>query len=693
MDARSVLSRIPLLRILLPFALGIMVQRLWHTWWAPVIVIAEAIVLYCWLSLRSRTPNRRLQLRPYFIIPLALIALSLGWLAAVIHCPPHLTASQRADRILTGHVTSVDYTDFSMRMVVQVLDTDLPKCRVLVSTRGCDYTMRAGDLITWRSDLVEVGTMGNPGEMDYARYLLDSKGVRYQQHLPASQIRKTGHLPTLATRLANVRRNIQLMVLNSRLSNGAQQFVVALLLGDSGLVDKATRQEFSTAGVAHVLALSGLHVGFIALIIWWLLFPLDYMRMKKARLAITLAAIIGFALFTGLTPSVVRATVMIGFVFAALIFYRRSDPLNALAMAALVILLFSPSALYSVGFQLSFLTVAAILLFASLPKRLESRHRWVNRLTSTALTSLVAMGATIALTAHYFHTVSFLTVLCNLLILPVLPVFMVLGALFLLVTAAGMHWQLLDCLLDTLYRYIHWVASAVTAIPFSHASGVYVSTFGVIGYFIIVSLLVLWLYRRNYRYLLVSLFAIVVLLAHSLWIDAHIPRQGLVVFNSFTSTPVLYYSQGKGYVWTPDEEYTDSASFARYHAGFLACYNIHELEFIPNDTIVRLDGALFKPPYAHLMGHRFVAVGSGRWKHVHVNRQIAVDGIIVTKRYHGSAAKLQELYRCDSLIISGAMYNTALSPLLHECDSLSIATHPLAMQGAYSLPKNRIPPK
>ena len=688
MGARSVLSRIPVLRVLVPFALGIMVQRLWHNWWAPVMVIAVAIAVYFLLNLRSRTPSRRLHLRHYYIVPLAMIALSLGWLAAVIHCPPHLTAGQRTDRLMTGRVIGLDYTDFSMRLTVQVMDSDLPQCRVLVSTRGCDYTMRTGDLITWQSDLVEVGTMGNPGEMDYARYLLDSKSIRNQQHLPVGQIRKTGHSPTLVTRLANVRRELQRMVLNSRLSTGAQRFVVALLLGDSSLIDKATRQEFSAAGVAHVLALSGLHVGFIALIIWWLLFPLDYMRMKKARLMITLMAIAGFALFTGLSSSVVRATVMIGFVFASLIFYRRSVSLNALAMAALVILLFTPSALYSVGFQLSFLTVAAVLLFAGLPKQLESRHKWVNRLTSTALTSLVAMGATIALTAHYFHTVSFLSVLSNLLILPVLPVFMVLGALFLLVTAAGLHWQLLDWLLDNIYRYIHWATGAVNAIPFSHANGVYVSAFGVIGYFVIVALVVLWLYHRNYRYLLASFFALAVLLAHSLWLDARTPRQGLVVFNSFTSTPVLYYTQGKGYVWTPDDEDTDSASFARYHAGFLARYNIQELDFITNDTTVRLDGALFKPPFAHLMGQRFVAVGSGRWKHAGTSTRIDVDHIIVTKRYHGGGAKLQELYRCDSLIISGAMYSTTLSPLLQECDSLSIATHPLSMQGAYLLPKN-----
>ena len=84
-----------------------------------------------------------------------------------------------------------------------------------------------------------------------------------------------------------------------------------------------------------------------------------------------------------------------------------------LALAALCILVFSPSALYSVGFQLSFITVGAILLFARLPQRLECRHRWVNSLTSTVITSLVAMLATVALSAHYFHTISLMSMLAK----------------------------------------------------------------------------------------------------------------------------------------------------------------------------------------------------------------------------------------------------------------------------------------
>ena len=648
-----------------------------------MLLMALAVIGYAVLSARARSPQERLQQRHLFIVPLAMVALALGWLCAVIHCPPHLTVEQRNGRMMTGRIISVDYTDFSMRLYLDVLDADLPRCKVLVSTRGCDYTLKTGDVLTCPAHLAEVGNMGNPGEMDYAGYLLDSKGIRYQQHLPVGQVKRIGHHASVLSRMAAVRQNLERQVFSSRLSSGAQQFVVALILGDSGFIDKVTRAEFSAAGVAHVLALSGLHVGFIALIIWWMLFPLDYAGLKKLRLVITLAAITLFAVFTGLSPSVVRATVMIGFVFASLIFHRRSVSLNALMMAALVILLFRPSALYGVGFQLSFITVGAVLLFARVPGVLESRYQVLNRLTATVITSVVALLATVALTAHYFHTVSLMSVLSNILILPVLPVFMPLAALFLLVTASGMEWHFLNHAIDALYGYIRWAAGAVNGLPLSHLGGVYVTTFGVIAYFVVMALVMMWLYRRHFSYLLAAACALAVLLGHSIWVDAHSSRRGVIIFNSFSSTPLLYYDHGKGYVWTPDDQEPDSAAFSRFYAGFLARHGIDDLHFVLDGDTLHLGDAFIRPPYAMLMGHRIMAVGSGKWKQSTADGLLDFDDIIVTRRFHGSAASLKQYYGFNRIVISGGLYeNMALES---ECDSLHLDSYNIARRGALEI--------
>ena len=596
--------------------------------------------------------------------------MALGWMAAYIHYPPLLSSEQQSERRLTGRIEELDYTDFSMQMTVSVKDPTMPRCQVLLSTRGCDYTLQSGDLIAWNASLDKVGNLGNPDEMDYATYLIRQKGIRYQQHLPVNQIARVGHSATVMTRLATARRELALMVFNSRLSPVAQQLVVALLLGDADAIDKPTRQEFAAASIAHVLALSGLHVGVITLIIWWLLFPLDYLRLKKSRLVITLVALALFGIFTGLSPSVVRATVMIGFVFASLIFHRRSVSLNALAMAALVILVFTPPAIYNVGFQLSFVTVLAVLLFARVPDAFKTRYALANTIISIVITSLVAMLATVSLTAHYFHTVSVMSVLANVLVLPVLPVFMMLGALFLLVTAAGLQCALLDKAINAACHYIHWSAGVVNSMPFSHFTGVYVTTVGVIAYFVMVALLVLWVYRSRFVYLLAAGLVLLLMLAHSLWVDYNTPRRGLVIFNSYNSTPLLYYDQGEAYLWSPDDEEPDEAVFCRYHAGFLARHGIDHVHVVHDGDTLRLSNAFFKPPFAHLMGRRILAVGRGKWKNMAVDQSLKINDIVITRRYHGSVSRLKDRYRFDRLILSGALVETR--QLLRECDSLGI---------------------
>ena len=98
---QSVLSRVPVLRILLPLMVGIVMHELWHCMWAPLTLIVVAVIAYLlWMARLGKAPARQLRLRRYYIVPLAVIAFSLGWLAAIIHCPPHLSAEQR--KILDG---------------------------------------------------------------------------------------------------------------------------------------------------------------------------------------------------------------------------------------------------------------------------------------------------------------------------------------------------------------------------------------------------------------------------------------------------------------------------------------------------------------------------------------------------------------------------------------------------------------
>ena len=137
-----------------------------------------------------------------------------------------------------------------------------------------------------------------------------------------------------------------------------------MLLGDKSYMPDETRQIFSNAGIAHILALSGLHVGIIIVLISSILFPLGFFIPRKIIYLITIVFLWIFAFITGMSASVVRASIMATFYLSAKILERQNDSINALLGAITLILIVNPSALYDVGLQLSALTVTSIILFS-----------------------------------------------------------------------------------------------------------------------------------------------------------------------------------------------------------------------------------------------------------------------------------------------------------------------------------------
>ena len=168
---------------------------------------------------------------------------------------------------------------------------------------------------------------------------------------------------------------------------GAAGILKALLLGDRRSVSDGGRKDFQRTGIGHLLAISGLHVGLLATVVFFIFsrffgyFPglLRRARTKKAAAIPAFLAVLGYGLLAGMSPSTQRAVIMASVFLAAFIMERPQDTLNSVAVAALAILVVQPPALFAVSFQLSFAAITAIILGLSLmPKTdaLSSRGAW-----------------------------------------------------------------------------------------------------------------------------------------------------------------------------------------------------------------------------------------------------------------------------------------------------------------------------
>lgn len=648
-----------------------------------------AVVAMIVTAIYSRGPLRLLASRPWWIISVTLASIAAGALALELYRPGTIDLRQVNGKPVCGLIEELETYDYGMRIKARLAGQDAHQVtpqRVLLSTSGCNYLLHEGDLISFECKLLPVTNLGNPDEFDRESHLWQ-QGILYSQHLPVAQIACIGHRPTLLAQAASLRRQLVQKVLATSLSPDAQDLMIALLLGHSRQIDSSVRNRFSQAGIAHILALSGLHVGLITGLIWFLLFPLDYFRLKKLRLLLTLLSLLGFALLTGMSPSVVRATIMIGFTLLGIVLYRRSTALNAMCVSALLTLCVWPTAIYQAGFQLSYITVGAIVGFQGrlLPDANRKRRFW-HWLWSLLSTSLIAMLATIMLTAYYFCSISPLSILSNVLILPVMPILMVLGAIFLLLAAIGLDWSMLNGCIELIYGYMNRVSAMVSSLPGAHYGGLYVTGLLAVLFYLGMACLIIWLMSRNIRWLLAALAVAVMSIAHLAWVGWRTPVNNLLVLNDYSSTPILWQDDGMTFAWLPDNRTADRGLFEQTHRRLLAHWGNDSVQWV--DAKASGTSTFVRSPWAFVNHQHILVLGKGisrAWLE-EINKTTSVDLLIVTKRYHGSLPDVVRACHPRLVLLSGDLPDDRHAAHLDSCRQLGQPVHDIRSAGAYVTP-------
>ncbi len=264
--------------------------------------------------------------------------------------------------------------------------------------------------------------MRNPGEFDYAAYLRSKglAGVLTSYRADGIKILDNSE-NDLKSVLFSVRKSIDRIIYRYHEIRTAS-LLRGLLLADRSEIDQETKTEFINSGVVHVLAVSGLHVGFIA-VIFLFLFGRFNLYLKSL---LTIAGLFTFLLITGSPPSVFRATVMAVVIIIAYLSGRSTNLFNSLALAAAIILLADPSELFNPGFQLSFaavLSIAAVFpFFNSRISALRIKNKAIKWLLTFIGVSLSAQIGTLPLTLTYFGKLSIVALAANVVVIPLIGV-------------------------------------------------------------------------------------------------------------------------------------------------------------------------------------------------------------------------------------------------------------------------------
>lgn len=310
-----------------------------------------------------------------------------------------------------------------------------------------------GDFIRFHTKIKKIQSFHNPGSFDYERsqnrrglyvsgFVRDRAGIVLIRPDTASGLK---------LKLERFRLHLKLL-LEIYAPSPQREILQAMTIGNQKAIPQNVRDDFAKTGTSHILSISGLHVGIVAASAFFLILlaltSSEYLMLKfnviKAATAAAMVPVLIYSLVAGMGTPVLRSALMTLAFLAALLIGRPRDLYNILAGAALIILIVLPEALFEISFQLSFSAVFAILYIVDkLGKRRvplpSSTPRWmeagVGRLYLFLLVSAAATLGTLPIIAFYFNRVSAVTLIANLVAVPLLGMLALIPALLFILTS------------------------------------------------------------------------------------------------------------------------------------------------------------------------------------------------------------------------------------------------------------------
>ena len=556
-------AKYPFVRMLIPFALGVWCYVCLPAFrLSPLTTIAIALALFA-ICLVTTFSLKSYRYNWLFGSVMALYLVLTGYALARVHEAEiqkdyyrnfEADASYYVARVY-DHPTE---REKNIRTVLQLeyqFGDSLPsrpvtgKVMAYFPKTDSAFALRYGDLIAIPVPIREVTPPLNPGEFNYRAYL-GRKGITGQAYFKDEdwmnlQVNNANPLYAFAYRfrdilLASLRR--------SGLSDNEFGVAAAILLGyDDNLADEV-RKNYVAAGSMHILCVSGMHVGIIYLLASFLLGFLNRKKWQQTLKQVLLLALIWFyALIAALTPSILRASLMISFVIIGEMIRRQGFIINTIAASAFILLCVKPYNLFEIGFQLSYAAVVGIVvLHRPIYNCLYFKNKLLDKLWEITVVAISAQAATIPFTLFYFNQFSTYFALSNLLMTPISFIVVISGMVLLLVSWIPYVNVWVGYLVWGAVYVMNWVVAKIESLPMSIIKGLYISEFEFAMLLVALSLLLMMVAMQKRRLLFPLLSALLLMMASvTMRVYRSDNQKGLMVYSLRNHTAVDFVRGGE----------------------------------------------------------------------------------------------------------------------------------------------------
>ncbi len=522
----------------------------------------------------------------------------------------------------------------------------------------------------------------NPNGFDYGKLLENrqvytvargnSKSVR---HLSATKFSIFRMSHSVQKRLAKI---LETYIADSK----SRGFLQAITLGDKTSLSPEVRIDFTNAGVVHILAVSGLHLGIL-----FLLINVVFRQLKKTKLGRRILVVIGllviwsFAFISGLSVSILRAAIMFSVMQLGVLSLRPYRIYNSIAVSGLLLLLLNPFYLYEVGFQLSYAAVLGIVIFVPMWNKKVLKNRYLENLKQLFFVSLAAQLGVAPLVLYYFHQLPTYFLLGNFIILSVAP--FLLGGTFLILLFSPIQIvaEPIAFLVSRLTKFCIFMINGVAELPHSILLNYSLDFWQMLLLYAILISVVFYILKRNSSYFILILIGFLCFSTYSVGRYFQESQQQIFVVHYVNGKSCYNLISGGSSVLFATKELEEKE--IKYAVNpLLVARNVKKIEYcklLDSEEIIR-ENSLYKNGHFFIEGRHIVVCNK---KARRLEKQMPIDVLILSKEANWEVALKN--YKTRIIVLDSSFSKSKSQKLAKEFLALNYIVHNVNIDGAFVL--------
>jgi len=677
-------GEIPVVLLLLPFMLGIgmgigLLANAYVCWLAASLIILSVIFIALNLNYTRFQLHKNRWLGGLLVVPILFVA---GWLAVLKHNELNNTdhfSKTRAQFLLvtinSEPAFKNGYVHFTAK-VEQATDHQNKKIvsgNLLISIKDTAAgKLNYGDRLLVPANCKPVDPPFNPAEFNYKNYLAH-QNIHYQLFLFPKQytVVDSNRGNALIAWSFKIRQQLVTKLKRKISDTSALAIASTIILGYKADLSGDVREMYARAGAIHVLSVAGAQIGFIYFIASLLLgFLNGYKHGKIIKAAIIILIITWYAILTGLSPAVCRAAVTISIILVGRTFNRYINTLNILAVSAFILLLYNPYLIADVGFQLSYIAIAGLIIFRPcIYNLLKFKNKWADKLWQLCSLSVAAQLITFPLSAFYFHQFPVYFLISNLLVIVPLSIIMYSGILYLLLPQIPFVSNGLALILQKTILAMNKLLLLIEQAPYAAINKIWITVPEYLLLYAIIISLFYFLYFQKVWILRLSVACILLLSTSWAMKKISLSRSENIAWLNLNKHKAIVFTKGNEAVVISDLSESDKA-FRYSIQPYLDSCQVSKASLVSLNQDIKTNWLIKKNNLIQFLNTRIFLL-NGKMENNLVSRKLKTMYLYVTNNPHNQLKDISNCFDYKTMVIDGSNQDN----LIDELKELDEAKH------------------